>query len=94
MIQQAEFCEGFPVEHYILNVNGTLYIIMDVEPSLPAQDTLSINTMSSGVIQENVMLIFRLIISNNFITVETKQFEFCKFSHILVIMIIVVYILK
>ena len=52
---------------------------MDLQTSLPAEDTLLINT--SGVIQENVMLTFKLIISNNFSTVETEQFEFCKFSH-------------
>ena len=52
---------------------------MDVQSSLLAEDTLLINT--SGVMQENVMLTFKLIISNNFSTVETKQFEFCKFSH-------------
>ena len=52
---------------------------MDVQSSLLAEDTLLINT--SGVIQENVMLFFKLIVSNNFSTVETKQFEFCKFSH-------------
>ena len=52
---------------------------MDLQISLPAEYTLLINT--SGVIQENVMLIFKLIVSNNFSTVETKQFEFCKFSH-------------
>ena len=52
---------------------------MDVQTSLSAEDTLLINT--SGVIRENVLLIFKLIISNNFSTVETKQFEFCKFSH-------------
>ena len=73
-IQQADYCEEYPINNYTLTVSGSSFE-SEVWVLMPAETTIS---LTSNDLLDDALLTFKILVSNSVGDVETNETNICK----------------
>ena len=76
-IQQADYCEEYPINNYTLIVNGSSFE-SEMWVFMPVETTIS---LTSNNLLDNALLTFNILASNSVGEVRTNEMDICKFIY-------------